>query len=100
MLKDPTLSLDAEASSLSVDVESRGVQTAAPGLGGGEPLKLRVFLDRSVVEVFASGRLCITKRVYPTRQDARGVALFARGGDARVRSMDVWRMAPIWPGTG
>ena len=66
-------------------------------LAEGEPLELRIFLDRSVVEVFANRRLCLTKRIYPSRSDSLGVALFARGGRAKMRSMDAWHMSSIWP---
>ena len=38
-----------------------------------EPLKLRIFIDRSVVEVFANGRQCMTQRIYPARRDSLGV---------------------------
>jgi sucrose-6-phosphate hydrolase SacC (GH32 family) len=60
----------------------------------GEPLRLRIFLDRSVLEVFANGRQCITQRIYPSRPDSLGVALFARGGSAKVKSLDAWDMSP------
>lgn len=59
-----------------------------------EILRLRIFLDRSVLEVFANGRQCITQRIYPTRRDSVGVFLFARGGPARVQSVEAWDMAP------
>ena len=67
-------------------------------LQNGEILKLRVFLDRSVIEVFANGRQCVTQRVYPTRSDSVGVRLFARGGSATVRRLEAWDMAPanLW----
>ena len=35
----------------------------------GAPLKLHIFLDKSVVEVFVNSRLCLTQRIYPTRED-------------------------------
>ncbi|MHC4573682.1 MAG: glycoside hydrolase family 32 protein [Planctomycetota bacterium] len=59
-----------------------------------ETLKLRIFLDRSVVEVFADGRQCITGRIYPTRTDSLGVILFSRGGSVKVKSVEAWDMAP------
>ena len=60
----------------------------------GESLKLRVFLDRSVLEVFANGRQCVTQRIYPTRGDSLGVTLFSSGGSVDVKSVDAWDMAP------
>ena len=57
-----------------------------------EPLKLRIFIDRSVVEVFANGRQCMTQRIYPARRDSLGVALFSSGGNARCTALDAWDM--------
>jgi sucrose-6-phosphate hydrolase SacC (GH32 family) len=69
-------------------------QVAPFELKPGEPLRLRVFLDRSVLEVFANDRQCITQRIYPSRADSLGVALFARGGKAKVKSFDAWDINP------
>ena len=63
-------------------------------LAPGEPLTLRIFLDRSILEVFANRRQCITQRIYPTRADSTGISLFARGGAARLRSLQAWTLAP------
>ena len=51
------------------------------------------FFDDLVIEVFANGRLCLTSRVYPTRDDSVGVAAFAIGGRAMLRRLDAWTMA-------
>jgi len=69
-------------------------QEAPFELADAENLKLRVFLDKSVIEVFANGRLCITQRIHPTRPDSKGLALFSRGGKVMVKSLKVWDMAP------
>ena len=69
-------------------------QQAPLELRDGETLKLRIFLDRSLLEVFANGRQCITQRIYPTRPDSLGVGLFSRGGSVRVRSLQAWDLAP------
>ncbi|MBI4531618.1 MAG: glycoside hydrolase family 32 protein [Candidatus Latescibacteria bacterium] len=68
-------------------------QEAPFELRGGESLKLRIFLDRSVLEVFANERQCVTQRIYPARSDSLGVALFSRGGSVNVRSVDAWDVA-------
>ncbi|WP_276272469.1 GH32 C-terminal domain-containing protein [Haloarcula litorea] len=66
------------------------------------PLSLRVFVDGSVVEVFANERHCLTSRVYPTSDAATGVSLTAEGGSATVASLDLWEMDSMWreQGTG
>ena len=64
-------------------------------LAAGEPLRLQLFLDASVIECYANGKACITDRVYPTDPGSIGIGLFARGGDARLRSLQVWELQPI-----
>lgn len=71
-----------------------GAQVAPLKLARGEALRLRVYLDRSVLETFANGRQCITQRIYPTRPDSLGVAFLTRGGTARIRTPDAWDMGP------
>ncbi len=78
------------------DFERRDVpvQEAPFSLGRGEALQCRIFLDRSMLEVFANGRQCITQRIYPSRSDSLGVAVAAEDGEAVVRSIRMWDMAP------
>jgi beta-fructofuranosidase len=59
-----------------------------------QPLKLRVFIDNSVVEVFADDRQAITRRVYPEREDSNRVRLFCRGGAAAFTGIETWEMMP------
>ena len=68
-------------------------QEAPFELADGESLHLRVFVDHSVLEVFANNRQCITQRIYPRRPDSLGVALFSLGGGTDVRSFAAWFMA-------
>ena len=66
---------------------------AAPG----EPVTLHIFLDRSVLELFADeGRTLMTSRIYPTLADSLGVALFSHGGAARLLALDIWTLRSIW----
>ena len=69
-------------------------QEAPFELGDREVLNLRIFIDRSILEVFANGRQCITQRIYPSLPDSAGVVLFSRGGGATIRSFEAWDMAP------
>ena len=90
------LTIDTSYSSTAPDVLSRAPETAPVLLGEGELLELRVFVDRSVVEVFANGRQCLAVRVYPERDDSTGVSLRAQGSGASLRSLDAWQMNSIW----
>jgi beta-fructofuranosidase len=53
-------------------------------------------VDHSIVEVFANGRQCLTLRAYPEREDSSGISLFARGGAAKLVSLDLWQMRSVW----
>ncbi len=86
-----TLAIDRARSSADATV-ARDVRSTPFTLAPGEPLRLRVFLDRSVVEVYANGHTCLTSRIYPTRPDSLGLDLFATGGRATVRGMRAWEM--------
>ncbi len=78
--------------------EGRKVVERAPfALQPGESLKLRVFVDKSVVEVYANDRQAICRRVYPTRVDSLEVFLYAQGGTARFEALRAWEMAPANP---
>lgn len=95
---------DATEKSLNVDTRRSGlgdtlgtVESAPFELADDERLQLRIFIDRSVVEVFANRRQAIARRIYPSREDSVEVRLFARGGDAHVQSLEAWRIAPSNP---
>ena len=68
-------------------------QEAPFELKPGELLKLRIYLDRSIMEVFANGRQCITQRIWSTRDDSLGISFFSRGGNMIVKSFDAWDMS-------
>jgi len=90
------VSVDTSRSSLAPDVRQRPPETAQVELARDEPLKLHVFIDRSIVEVFVNGRQCLAARVYPERGDSIGVSLRAIGRDAELTSLDAWGMKDIY----
>ena len=90
------LTLDTSYSSISPNALSRAPETAQVVLKKNEILKLRVFVDKSVVEVFANGRQCVAARVYPERADSVGVSLRAQGQTAELRTLDIWQMQNIY----
>jgi len=89
------LKIDTTRSSLSEG--PKGVEGGPFELKPGEPLKLRVFVDKSVVEAFANDRQAAVRRIYPSRPDGLGVRVFSRGGPAKVRRLTAWEMFPANP---
>ena len=101
------LELDCQQSSLDLTMD-RGVSGGPLFRDADAPLRLHVFLDGSVIEVFANGRAAAA-RVYPTRPDSVGVTVFGsepRGSelyddpaDLRLTSLEAWEVNAIWDGT-
>lgn len=95
---------DATEKKLKVDTNKsslvKGPKTVEAGPfepKAAEALELRVFVDKSVVEVFANGRQAVMRRVYPSREDSLGVTLFSNGGPATVTTLESWDMMPSNP---
>ena len=93
---DHALVLDAGRASTRPDVLARPPEIAPFRLPEGEDLELHIFIDRSVVEVFANGTQALGLRIYPEREDSIGIAIRAQGRDALLKSLDVWEMKSIW----
>jgi beta-fructofuranosidase len=90
--------LKVDTTRSSVAEGPKNVEAGPFELQAGEPLKLRVFVDKSVVEVFANdGRQAVMRRIYPTREDSVGVRLFANGGPAHVSTLEAWELMPSNP---
>ena len=95
---------DAVERKLKVDTQTASlgegpklVEGGPLALGSGESLRLRVFVDRSIVEVFANDRQAVARCIYPTRDDSLGVSLFSRDGATSVTSVRAWKLAPANP---
>ncbi len=69
-------------------------QEAPFELKPGEKLNLRIFLDKSTLEVFANGRQCITQLVYPTLKDAVNVQLYTEAEPIKIESLQSWKLFP------
>lgn len=64
-------------------------------LADGEDLTLRLFIDKNLVEVFANDRQAAVFAVQSPR-DEPNVSLYAKGGNAAVRSVKAWGMRTIY----
>ena len=101
--QEQKVKIDLIRSSLDADLmggfyEQHGLlQQADFQLKRGESVNLNIFIDHSVLEVFVNKRLCLTQRIYPTRDDSHGIVLFAEGGSIDVPLIEAWRMFPTNP---
>ena len=87
------IAVDTQAQRLTL--ERRYPQFALEGtrsvaLPAGDRLSLRIFIDRSSVEVFVNdGEACLSSRIYPL-EGQRELALFASNGRATLHSGGYW----------
>lgn len=72
------------------------VEEAPLELKDGEPLKLQIFVDKSIVEVFANDKQAIARHLYPTL-GGTGIKLFSEGEATVVKSIKAWKIAPSNP---
>lgn len=95
---------DATEGKLKIDTRKSGpedtpktIEAGPFELKEGERLKLRIFVDKSVVEVFANSRQAVMRRIYPSRSDSVGVSLFSTGGTTQVHALEAWNISPSNP---
>ena len=67
------------------------VKVPLPGPKG-SPLRLHMFLDGSMLEVFANDTTALTARLY---QNPAPSLRFTMQGDAEIASLQIWQMNPI-----
>lgn len=58
-------------------------------------IRLHVFVDKSVLEVYANNRECVTQ-IINSGADNLKVELFAQEGKINIRALDVWNINSIW----
>lgn len=90
------ITLDNSYSSTLPTAASRAPETAPVTLDKEETLKLRIFIDKSVVEVFVNGKQCVAARVYPGLEDSLGISFKAQGSESVIKSIDAYQMKSIY----
>ena len=93
--EEKKLKIDTTKSSLKSDIKA--VEGGPFELQEGELLTLRIFIDKSIVEVFANDRQAVMRRIYPSRKDSVDVKLFSRGGTSKAILVEAWDMMPSNP---
>ena len=91
--------IDTCRASLHPEVLARPPEIANFKLAQEELLELRIYIDTSILEVFANNRRYMALRVHPFRDDSLGVRFRAQGNDAVLLSLDAWQMKNIWEKT-
>lgn len=70
----------------------------ADGGGRVEDIRMQVFLDGSLLEIYVNGRFALTTRIYPSREDSVGYGTWDACGGATFSSAEAWvGTMNIWP---
>jgi beta-fructofuranosidase len=93
---ESVISIDTSYSSILPDAITRPPESAPVFIESGAAVELRIFVDRSVVEVFVNGKQCVAVRVYPGRDDSIGVSMLSRNQASELLSLDCWQMQNIY----
>ncbi|MCY2986279.1 MAG: glycoside hydrolase family 32 protein, partial [Planctomycetota bacterium] len=60
-------------------------------------VRLRVLVDRTSIEIFANdGRIAMCSCFLPDPLN-RSLGLYAKGGTAKVKSLNIWELRSTWP---
>jgi len=81
----------------STEEGPKSIEAGPLELADDEPLRLRVFVDKSIIEVFANDRQAVMRRIYPARGDSMGIKLFSTGTASRANVIKAWDIMPSNP---
>ena len=87
--------VDTSFSTLSAEVAIHPTESQELYVGHEDAIQLHIFVDKSVVEVFAGNQRCVTVRTYPMREDSVGVSVLSRGVPCEI-TYDAWNMKSIY----
>jgi beta-fructofuranosidase len=90
------ISIETTFSSSLPDANINAPLTLPFFLNPGETVKLRIFIDKSVVEVFVNGKQVLAASMRPGRDDSKGVSIRSQGQEAELISLDAWQMKSIF----
>ncbi len=90
---DRTLGFDFEENLVFMGALDGG---AFEFLSGEETLKLHIFIDNSVVEIFLNDRVCLTKRVFHTKDAVPEITISSEKGVLTVERIEFHGLNGIW----
>jgi beta-fructofuranosidase len=101
--------LDIRQSRITVDRSHSSLEklgASSPDFGPfhllpNEDLRIRIFVDNSILEVYANDRFALTSRFYPSLEDSIGVSYDFSGFDEDRVRFECWKsLKNAWPARG
>lgn len=93
------IAIDNSRSSVSATTSPRVVETANVMIENDDPVNIRVFIDKSIVEVFVNDKQYVALRAYPELNSSNSVSVYSRGNDAVLKSFKAWKMKNVYTET-
>ncbi|MBW7459548.1 GH32 C-terminal domain-containing protein, partial [Paenibacillus sepulcri] len=87
-----SIMIDRSRSSLFPGTHKSCITGKLPELENGR-LDVKLFVDHSIIEVFAGDEACLSSRIYPSLADSDGLTVSASSG-LTVPRFEVWQMKP------
>jgi beta-fructofuranosidase len=81
--------VDTTASSL--DLRAKGAVKECP-LPAADNMELEIFLDGSILELFANQKVSLTTRLYPTQMDDLHLYGYATAAGSHLVDFQMWEM--------
>ncbi len=93
------LKYDTVISKLTMDCSKYGKDkdsTRKVDLARNSKVSLRVFLDRSSIEVFINyGEAVMTSRIYP-KENIENIEFFTKNSEVEIQSLKAWKLKEAW----
>lgn len=90
------ITIDNTNASISPAASPRAPETAPVYIADDEPLKLRIFIDKSIVEVFVNGKQCVALRTYPSLAESIGISFKSQGRESVIKTLEAYQMKSIY----
>lgn len=100
--KTQKLGLDTSVSSLTpsrwkrVTTDTRDQLKGHFELDDSGLLMLHIYIDKSLLEIFANDQKAITKWIYPTLSNATEMQISIGSGKALIKQIQIWKLNTIW----
>jgi len=92
---DSVLEIDSSKSTIASDILTRPIESMQIESSNDDILKLHIFIDKSIIEVYVNNQDCACIRVYPDNPDSTGISIMSKGREATLKSLDIWDMKKI-----
>ncbi|ADE39751.1 glycoside hydrolase family 32 protein [Candidatus Puniceispirillum marinum] len=90
------ISVDTTSSSIDPNFAPRPPEVSEYEMDDNGVSTIRIFIDRSVVEVFADKQAALSVRAFPSLNSSTRIQFLSRGSESRILELSCWQMHSIY----